>query len=59
MPRFFNQIRKQLANNNKFSKYLLYAVGEILLVVVGILIAFQVDNWSKRNEDSLQTQNIL
>jgi hypothetical protein len=32
--------------DNKFSKYLLYAVGEILLVVIGILIALQVDNWN-------------
>ena len=48
MPRFFNRIRKQLAKENKFFQYSRYAIGEILLVVIGILIALQVDAW---NED--------
>ncbi|MEJ2163255.1 MAG: DUF6090 family protein, partial [Robiginitalea sp.] len=48
MIRFFRQIRQRLLIDNKFSKYLLYAVGEILLVVIGILIALQVGSW---NED--------
>jgi hypothetical protein len=48
MLRFFRQIRQRLLTENRFSKYLLYAVGEIMLVVIGILIALQVDNW---NED--------
>lgn len=48
MLRFFRQIRQRLITDNKFSKYLLYALGEILLVVIGILIALQVNNW---NED--------
>ena len=48
MLRFFRQIRQRLLTDNKFSKYLLYAIGEILLVVLGILIALQIDNW---NED--------
>ncbi len=51
MLRFFRQIRQRLLTDNKFSKYLLYAVGEILLVVIGILIALQVNNW---NEDIKQ-----
>ena len=34
--------------NNEFRKYLGYAVGELLLVIVGILVALQIDNW---NED--------
>lgn len=50
MLRFFRQIRQRLLTDNKFSKYLLYAVGEILLVVIGILIALQVDSW---NEDRM------
>ena len=53
MLRFFRQIRQRLLTNNKFSKYLLYAVGEILLVVIGILIALQVNNW---NENRLQLE---
>ncbi len=48
MLRFFRQIRQRLLTDNKFSKYLLYAVGEILLVVIGILIALQVNNWNER-----------
>ena len=48
MLRFFRQLRHRLLTENQLSRYLLYAIGEILLVVIGILIAFQVDNW---NED--------
>lgn len=35
---------------NKFSKYLLYAIGEILLVMIGILLALQVNNWNEKNK---------
>lgn len=45
---FFRKIRYRLAANNQFIKYSRYAIGEIALVVVGILIALQVNNW---NED--------
>ena len=45
---FFRRIRRQLAEDNKTFKYLKYAVGEIVLVVIGILIALQINNW---NED--------
>lgn len=44
MIKFFRRIRQRLISENKFSKYLLYAVGEILLVVIGILIALQINN---------------
>ena len=44
MIKFFRKIRQRLLTENKFSKYLLYAIGEILLVVVGILIALQINN---------------
>ena len=47
MIRMFRNIRKQLAADNNVSKYLRYAVGEILLVVIGILIALQVNNWKE------------
>ncbi len=56
MLRFFRQIRQRLITDNKFSKYLLYAVGEILLVVIGILIAFQVDNWNEEKNEQLRAQ---
>ncbi len=48
MIKFFRKIRQRLLNENKLSKYLLYATGEIILVVIGILIALQINNW---NED--------
>ncbi|WP_090295316.1 DUF6090 family protein [Flagellimonas zhangzhouensis] len=59
MIRFFRNIRKQLFTENKFSKYLLYALGEIILVVVGILIALQLNNWSQENKDRQREQLIL
>lgn len=51
MIKFFRHIRQKLLSENKFSNYLLYAIGEIILVVIGILIALQVNNWNNhRNE---------
>jgi len=47
MLRFFRTIRKKLMEQNKVRTYLLYAVGEILLVVIGILIALQINNWNE------------
>ena len=44
MIKFFRKIRQKLLTENKFSKYLLYATGEIILVVIGILIAVSVNN---------------
>ncbi|MDH7914000.1 DUF6090 family protein [Winogradskyella sp. SYSU M77433] len=44
MIKFFRKIRQKLLSENKFSKYLIYAVGEIILVVIGILIALQINN---------------
>jgi len=59
MLRFFRHIRQRLLRDNKFSKYLLYAVGEILLVVIGILIALQVDNWNQERENKEKVKAIL
>ena len=52
MLRFFRRIRQQLLSDNKFSKYLLYAVGEILLVVIGIFIALQIDTWNEDHKNA-------
>jgi hypothetical protein len=53
MLRFFRQIRKKLMDQNNIRSYFLYASGEILLVVIGILIALQVNNW---NQDRLNVK---
>ena len=52
MLRFFRQIRQRLLTDNKFSKYLLYALGEIMLVVIGILIALQINNWNEERKQN-------
>ncbi len=54
MIKFFRKIRQKLLSENKFSRYLLYAIGEIILVVIGILIALQINNWKE-----LQKKEIL
>jgi len=54
MINFFRKIRRQLANENMFQKYIRYAFGEILLVVVGILIALQVNNWNELRKQDRQ-----
>jgi hypothetical protein len=46
MISFFRNIRLQLANRKKAGAYIRYAIGEILLIVIGILIALQVSNWN-------------
>ena len=53
MLKFFRKIRQNLLSENKFIKYLIYAVGEILLVVIGILIALQIGNINeeRKNQD--------
>lgn len=50
MPRFFNRIRRQLAKDNKFFQYSRYAIGEILLIVLGILIALYLDGINNRKQ---------
>ena len=50
MIKFFRRIRQQLVAENKFSRYLLYAIGEIVLVVIGILIALQINNWNEQKK---------
>ncbi|MFV1885164.1 MAG: DUF6090 family protein [Balneola sp.] len=61
MLRFFRNIRQKLIEQENVRKYLLYAIGEIFLVVIGILIALQVNNWNqekkeKRSEIQLLTE---
>ena len=53
MIKFFRRIRQQLLTENKFSKYLIYAIGEIILVVIGILIALQINNWNENRKNRI------
>ncbi|WP_162919882.1 DUF6090 family protein [Hanstruepera ponticola] len=50
MIKFFRKIRERLLTENKFDKYLLYAIGEIILVVFGFLIALQINNWNEERK---------
>ena len=52
----FRKIRAELLNEGKTKRYILYAIGEILLVMIGILLAFQVDSW---NDDILRRRQEL
>ena len=54
MIKFFRHIRKAMIKENRTSKYLLYAIGEIVLVVIGILIALSINNW---NEGKIEKGN--
>jgi len=54
MIKFFRHIRKSLLMENKISTYLKYAIGEIVLVVIGILIALQINNWNESKIEHLE-----
>ena len=59
MIKFFRHIRQNLIMENKTSKYLKYAIGEIVLVVIGILIALQINNWNEDRKMQLQEIKLL
>ena len=54
MIKFFRHIRQRMIKENRVSKYLLYAIGEIVLVVIGILIALQINTWNQQRERNNQ-----
>jgi len=59
MIKFFRHIRKSLIQENKMGKYFKYAIGEILLVVIGILIALQINTWNENRKVKLQLKSAL
>ena len=59
MIKFFRKIRYDLMNQNRTSKYLKYAIGEIILVVIGILIALQINNWNENRKIQKAQNNLL
>ena len=56
---FFRKIRKKMADDNKPLKYMRYAIGEIVLVVIGILIALSINNWNEDRKLETVEINIL
>jgi len=60
MLRFFRRIRQALIRDNKFRKYTTYALGEIALVMIGILLALQVNNWNEgRKERAIENAFLI
>ena len=56
---FFRKTRKKLADDNRPLKYMRYAIGEIALVVIGILIALSINNWNEDRKKKLKERDIL
>ena len=59
MIKFFRRIRQSLLTENKIGQYLKYAIGEILLVVIGILKALQINNWKEVKKTEVKIKNSL
>jgi uncharacterized membrane protein YraQ (UPF0718 family) len=59
MIKFFRKIRQNLLMENKTGKYFKYAIGEIVLVVIGILIALSINNWNEVRKNNTKEQQIL
>ena len=58
MIKFFRRIRQKLLSQGSLNKYLLYAIGEILLVMIGILLALQVNNWNEHRKAQERQQKL-
>ena len=59
MIKFFRNIRKKLLTEGNTFKYFKYAIGEIILVVIGILIALQINNWNEQSLERLEEIKLL
>jgi hypothetical protein len=59
MIKFFRKIRQNLLSEGKTSKYFKYAIGEIILVVIGILIALQINNWNENRKQTKLVNGVL
>ncbi len=58
MISFFRKIRQKLLQQNRVTRYLVYAIGEIFLVVIGILIALQVNNWNENRKQEIEKKKL-
>jgi hypothetical protein len=59
MIKFFHKIRQKLLREGKTTRYLKYAIGEIVLVVIGILIALSINNWNQERQNCLKEEGYL
>ena len=59
MLKIFRKVRHNMIKNNKVTAYILYAIGEIVLVMIGILLAMQVNNWNEERIQKTQLNSIL
>ena len=59
MFRFFRHIRQNLLQQGKVSRYLGYAIGEIVLIMIGIFLALQLNNWNEERMDRIEEREIL
>lgn len=59
MITLFRKIRRSLLDSGKVRKYLIYAIGEIALVMIGILLALQVNNWNQQRKDKIKEKKLL
>lgn len=59
MLNLIRQLRRDLLARNKLKVYLLYGLGEVLLVVIGILLALQIDNWNEERKETIELNNYL
>ncbi|MBN7814575.1 DUF6090 family protein [Algoriphagus pacificus] len=59
MIKFFRKIRQKLLSEGNTGKYLKYAIGEIILVVIGILIALQINNWNEDRKERIEEKALL
>jgi hypothetical protein len=59
MLNFFRKIRKKLANDNQFGRYFRYAFGEVALIMIGIFMALQLQNWNEKRKQEIEFKVIL